>query len=280
MTVFGHGHLPADAARQTMPVAMTVPASQKPSRLTRPREWWYATGLLCLVFVSFLLSTVMTAHHPAPGWRLLRAFAEAATVGALADWFAVVALFRAPLGLNWLVGRLGFIGHIAVLPRSQHEIARRAGDYVGESVLTPEMISATLAELPIAEMLSDGVEQNRSEIAGILSASLPKGTRTLGRIPVELLIDAAARRLRQDPAIRDYTHREIARHVQAWLSANPDLIARKVRDQISGIPAETFVARAQAMIGRELQFVRINGTIVGGLVGLLLHGVAVLIAGL
>ena len=56
-----------------------------------------ATLSLIGVFIVLVMSSVGVVQYPALAW--LRAFAEAATVGAVADWFAVVALFRHPLGL-------------------------------------------------------------------------------------------------------------------------------------------------------------------------------------
>ncbi|MEJ7687654.1 MAG: DUF445 family protein, partial [Variovorax sp.] len=56
-----------------------------------------AFGLLCAAAVLYAAATALEARHPA--WAYVAAFAEAAMVGAIADWFAVVALFRHPLGL-------------------------------------------------------------------------------------------------------------------------------------------------------------------------------------
>ena len=72
------------------------------------RMQWLANGLLLLVALVFAAATYFKPRHPLLAY--VAAFAEAAMVGALADWFAVVALFRHPLGLR-------FIPHTASHPR-------------------------------------------------------------------------------------------------------------------------------------------------------------------
>lgn len=81
------------------------------------------------------------------GWGWLMAFCEAAAIGALADWFAVVALFRRPLGLP--------IPHTAVIPASQDRIADSLADFVRDHFLDPETLMAKLAALDPAARLSE-----------------------------------------------------------------------------------------------------------------------------
>ncbi|HVU24373.1 MAG TPA: DUF445 family protein [Opitutus sp.] len=236
------------------------------------REWWSATVLLAFVFSLFLVS--VTAGTDATGWRALRAFAEAATVGALADWFAVVALFEAPLGLKFLVGRFGFVGHLAVLPRSQPEIARKAGEYVGSHLLPPAAIADTLRVFPIATILSDSLKTMKGDLVGIASDGMPWGMRWAGRRAARSMIANASELLENDEDIQKQTRHEIARRIERWLADNPDFVASKIREQIDRIPSAEFVGHARTLMGRDLQFIRINGTLVGGMVGLLLFAVA------
>src|SRR5690349_10482951 len=90
----------------------------KRMRLTHMR--WLATGLLVGVTVLYAASVVFARSSPA--WPFVGAFAEAAMVGALADWFAVTALFRHPLGLS-------FIPHTAIIPKNKNRIADNLGDF-------------------------------------------------------------------------------------------------------------------------------------------------------
>ncbi len=77
--------------------------------------------------------------------------AEAAMVGALADWFAVTALFRYPLGIP--------IPHTAIIPQRKDDIGRSLGDFVQGNFLTPEVIGERLAGAKIAERLGHWLAQ-------------------------------------------------------------------------------------------------------------------------
>jgi uncharacterized membrane-anchored protein YjiN (DUF445 family) len=82
--------------------------------------------------------------YPSLGW--LRAFAEAAMVGALADWYAVTALFRRPLGLP--------IPHSQIIPRNKERIALRIGNLTQRQLLTPDAIGKLVESWRIPEELS------------------------------------------------------------------------------------------------------------------------------
>jgi uncharacterized membrane-anchored protein YjiN (DUF445 family) len=108
------------------------------------RVWWMATGLLMLMAVLFAVSTTMLWSFSWMG--IVRAFSEAALVGALADWFAVTALFRRPLGLP--------IPHTGIVPRNKTRIGRSLGLFVQRNFLTEKVldehvvnISGTFARL-------------------------------------------------------------------------------------------------------------------------------------
>jgi len=89
-----------------------------------------ATGLLLCMAGLFVASLVWEQRYPALRW--VRAFAEAAMVGALADWYAVTALFRRPLGLP--------IPHTQIIPRNKERIASRLGSLTQRQLLTPDAI--------------------------------------------------------------------------------------------------------------------------------------------
>jgi len=97
---------------------------------------------LLLTMVAVLAATSFTmAAHPWTAW--LKAFAEAAVVGAVADWFAVVALFRRPLGLP--------IAHTAIIPNNKDRIGESLGRFVEENFLTPENVIERLARVNVAK---------------------------------------------------------------------------------------------------------------------------------
>ncbi len=105
-----------------------------------PIKLW-ATGLLLLSAVIFVLSNLYLHSHPV--WPWLAAFSEAAMVGALADWFAVTALFRHPLGLP--------IPHTAIIPKSQTRIAKTLSRFVQDNFLNPESLAPKLASAKLGQ---------------------------------------------------------------------------------------------------------------------------------
>ena len=81
--------------------------------------------------------------------------------------------------------------------------------------------------------------------------------------------------LLDDPALRTTVNRFARRAVVGVTATYGDGIVRLVSDTVRGWDAETITGRVEAAVGRDLQFIRINGTVVGGLVGLTLHAVDV-----
>src|SRR5215211_5972737 len=119
-----------------------------------------ATALLAGFAVLFVIVSVITHLRPdfAPFWvRLVRATAEAAMVGGLADWFAVTALFRHPLGIP--------IPHTAIVASRKDRIGRSLGNFVGNNFLAREVIARQLAGMRLGERaarwLSDPAHQAR-----------------------------------------------------------------------------------------------------------------------
>ena len=108
-----------------------------------PRQGRAATSLLVAVAVLF----VGVSQIPDPGFwlLLLRAGCEAALVGGLADWFAVTALFRRPLGLP--------IPHTAVVTRNKDRIGQGLGAFVEQHILDPELIIARVRRAQVARRL-------------------------------------------------------------------------------------------------------------------------------
>jgi len=100
--------------------------------------------LLLLAALLYTLATMMEDRHPA--WGYLASFAEAAMVGAIADWFAVTALFRRPLGLP--------IPHTAIIPRSKTRIGQSLSSFITTHFLATPLVLAKLAELDLAGRLA------------------------------------------------------------------------------------------------------------------------------
>ena len=141
------------------------------------------------------------------GWIL--AVAEAGIVGGLADWFAVTAIFRYPLGLP--------IPHTALIPHNWERMAERVGVMVGGRVLTKDYVREEIARIDFADLLVRGAER-------ISRADLDTATRTAARWAGEQLTPAATaellararRALVQEPmAPLLATALRVARH-QGW----------------------------------------------------------------
>ena len=102
-----------------------------------------ATGLLVAMAGLFFLARALEHHHPA--WGYVRAFAEAAMVGGLADWFAVTALFRHPLGLP--------IPHTAIIPRNKDRIGDSLAAFLRSNFLVPSIVARRMAKLDVARAI-------------------------------------------------------------------------------------------------------------------------------
>ncbi|WFL79032.1 DUF445 domain-containing protein [Altererythrobacter arenosus] len=106
---------------------------------------WTATGLLVVMAVLYFLSKQYLPLHPGMGY--LNAFAEAAMVGGLADWFAVTALFRHPLGIP--------IPHTAIIPENKDRIADTMAQFLRENFLTPAVVARRMQGMNVAAALGD-----------------------------------------------------------------------------------------------------------------------------
>ena len=347
-----------------------------------PRLHRLATALLLAMAALFVLARSLETVHAS--WGFVRAFAEAALVGGLADWFAVTALFRQPLGLP--------IPHTAIIPANKDRLADGVADFLQQNFLTRRVLAEQLARLDAAAllcaMLRDEARRRwlAEQLAGAAGSALRPGAlladwlhgqlarqrhqhwfeqavawarRTLGQhhadiyqkvseksprwmprrvndelyqrlmdgldeLLDDLLAPDSAARQQFTQALREQAGRLasgerdaailgalsgtaagapaglLAAHVDASLAGIADrldtdailratlnrwlrrqavvlLVRRRtaivglVRRVIDGWDAQDAADRVEARVGRDLQFIRINGTLVGGLVGALLH---------
>jgi uncharacterized membrane-anchored protein YjiN (DUF445 family) len=112
-------------------------------RLNRMR--WLAGGLLASMFALFAATSALASEYPS--LNVVRAFAEAAMVGGLADWFAVTALFRRPLGLP--------IPHTAIIPTRKNAIGRALATFMHDHFLVPEAVEERLRGTDLAAKLGN-----------------------------------------------------------------------------------------------------------------------------
>lgn len=162
------------ASRQHTPASHPVSGrsardAERRARLRRNRM--KATGLLALMGATYF----STYAAPEPGYAvlLIRSGAEGGAVGGLADWFAITALFRRPLGLP--------IPHTAIVPRSKERIGGAVGRFIEENFLTREVVLRRLREAQLGHRLVAWLASPETApvIAGWATRALPKILRAL-----------------------------------------------------------------------------------------------------
>jgi uncharacterized membrane-anchored protein YjiN (DUF445 family) len=133
-----------------------------------------ATGLLLIAALVFLAASWFEAQYPWLGY--VRATSEASVVGGLADWFAVTALFRHPLGIP--------IPHTAIIGRQKDRIGRIIGNFVQHHFLARDAVSAKLRAMRIGERAAEWL--SRPENSQRIAVQLASGVaRTLEALPDE-----------------------------------------------------------------------------------------------
>jgi uncharacterized membrane-anchored protein YjiN (DUF445 family) len=125
-----------------------------------------ATLVLAATFAVFIGAKWMLPVHPAFGF--VAAFAEAATIGGLADWYAVVALFRRPLGLP--------IPHTAIIQSNQHRIADKLGEFIEQHFLEAAPVEARLRQVDFASFVADWLRDRKKseDLARFVLRLLPE----------------------------------------------------------------------------------------------------------
>ncbi|GAA1905700.1 DUF445 domain-containing protein [Lapillicoccus jejuensis] len=197
-----------------------------------------ALGLLVLAAVVF----VLTLHAPeASFWGFVHTGAEASMVGAMADWFAVTALFRHPLGLP--------IPHTALIPRRKDMLARSLQDFLGENFLREEIIRERVLTAQVSARVSrwllepGNTRRAVDEAAGVLSAGLQRlRDESVG----ELVQEAVLPRLREEAVspiagsllgevVRDKAHYGLVDlaldEAHRWLRENKATFATVLQDR-------------------------------------------------
>ncbi len=171
-----------------IPLPQVQDAALRQERLDRMKR--IATGLFVLVTAVFIATRVFEARHPWLGW--LRAMSEAAMVGALADWFAVTALFRRPMGLP--------IPHTAIIPTRKDRLGRSLGGFVQNNFLSREVVGAKLRGLGISRRLAEWLAR-------------PENARTIATHAARGLSGAA--QVLRDEDVRDLLDRSVVARIRS-----------------------------------------------------------------
>ncbi len=229
----------ADVQQNRLSVGAPLPPD------TARRMRWTATIMLVIMAGVFIGTKQVLDLHPA--WGYVHAFSEAAMVGGLADWFAVTALFRHPLGIP--------IPHTAIIPENKDRIADTMADFLRTNFLTPAVVARRMQAMNIAkaagEFLVQPTKGSQSRIgagaseliAGILESLDPD--RLGGQVKAGL--KSQARKIEIAPllgqmlqtAMADKRHLPLIDALVRWsgltLEDNEDLVRDMISERANGI---------------------------------------------
>jgi Protein of unknown function (DUF445)/Dienelactone hydrolase family len=143
-----------------------------------------ALSAVALMLVLFVASSLLRDRFSTAQW--LRAFSEAGIAGALADWYAVVALFRHPLALPF--------PHTAIIPNNKDRIEDSVGAFLETHFLTSQNVVDRLARLDLAATMSEWLRQpsNSRDLADLLCDLIPPTLRTVDDAEVRTLVERLA----------------------------------------------------------------------------------------
>jgi len=115
----------------------------------------FATGLFVLMALVFIITTIVQKSSDSHWIGYVRAFSEAAMVGALADWFAVTALFRHPLGLP--------IPHTNLIENSKQKLGDNLGSFVVSNFLSPQNIRPYIQKLKVSNFVGEWLAKEKNQ---------------------------------------------------------------------------------------------------------------------
>ena len=201
-----------------------------------------ATAMLAGMAAVFIAATRLDHLHPA--WGFVRAFAEAGLVGGIADWFAVTALFRHPLGLP--------IPHTAIIPRNKDRIGDALAAFLKDNFLTPSVVARRMKTLDVAgaigrflatpgegrlreggsRLLADILEAlDQEKLGGMVKAAVAERMR---RVEIAPLLGQTL-----EAAITEERHVPLVDGIVTWagrtLDANEDMIRAMVHQRAGWI---------------------------------------------
>jgi uncharacterized membrane-anchored protein YjiN (DUF445 family) len=198
-----------------------------------------ATGLLVLMAVVFVVSKLLQPTYPYLSF--VRAFAEAAMVGALADWFAVTALFRRPLNLP--------IPHTAIIPNNKDRIGESVANFLEHNFMTQAVLREELRHVDFAGVAASwlAVPQNRHAMSSQIVKGIPAFFRLtedkdIGRF-LQTAIAETLKNINAAPVLGDVLevlvvngrHQLLFDHLIVWtaeaLERNRPLIRQKVHER-------------------------------------------------
>ena len=165
----------------TLPAALRITADDEIKRVRLVRMKRVATAMLVVVAVLFVIARYFEPRYPWVGY--VRAFCEAAMVGGIADWFAVTALFRPPLGIP--------IPHTAIVPARKDRIGTALGNFVQRNFLTREVVASKLAAMRLGERAANWLSQpeNSRRLSRMVARGLSGAANVMRDEDVQQVVD-------------------------------------------------------------------------------------------
>jgi uncharacterized membrane-anchored protein YjiN (DUF445 family) len=208
-----------------------------------------ALGLLVLAALLYVLATALEPRHAA--WGYVAAAAEAAMIGALADWFAVVALFRHPLGLP--------IPHTAIIVANKDRLGAQLARFLGQHFLAAEHVQPRLARWDAANTLGHWLAQPEAaqRVGQWLQSATPALLSALDQTPARHWVAQLAQRLLRQLDLATLGGQALAAltahgHHQQWLNG--------LLQQLSGWAGQEAVQdKLTDAIARELKELKYLG---------------------
>lgn len=226
----------------SQPLRIATRASDRIKRQQLRRMKSVATGLLLISAAVYLIAKRAEATG-APVWvSFVRAAAEAAMVGGLADWFAVTALFRRPLGLP--------IPHTAIIPTRKDAIGASLGEFVGDNFLSEEVVRDKIRSAQIASRFGNWLREpaNSKQVTDELASVITWATSLGDDEDIAEVIEESFRRTAENfdvaKPLRVFLTKAVENDAHTPIV---DMLARAIEDWLENDPA-----RAKGWIDKQL----------------------------
>jgi uncharacterized membrane-anchored protein YjiN (DUF445 family) len=216
--------VPPQPAAPLAPVSIAlVDDATRQKRLDRMKR--LATFMLIVSTGIYLAARLLEARYPWLGY--VRATAEAAMIGGLADWFAVTALFKHPMGIP--------IPHTAIIPARKDRVGKSLGMFVERNFLSRDVLARKLQSLHVAEGLARWIAN-------------PENAHLVARQAASGL--AAGAKLLRDEEVQDLIGRSIASRIKSTEAA--PLLGKSLALLTAGSRQQELLDGALSLIGKAV----------------------------
>ena len=210
---------------------------------------WIALALLVGAALLYIVASLLHDRHPA--WGYVAAFSEAAMVGAIADWFAVVALFRHPLGLP--------IPHTAIIPSNKDRIGANLATFICANFLSTEQVLAKLQRFDAGARIAHWLATPRhaEQFSAHLGAALSYALTAFD--------DERVRHFMRNGVLAQLAEIDVARFAGQLLDVltsdrrHQGVLDAMLRKLASVLDDETLQARMAEVVASEVKYLRFVG---------------------